>query len=146
MKGKIIFVTGAAVGYVLGTRAGRKRYEQIKSGAICIWNSKPVQNGVDQAKGLVADTVGDVPQQIITAGRRAVAKMIGPEETAKPSASNRAADGSKASSTSSASSSTATAAKPATKRPAAKKSAAKKPAATKPAATKPAATKSTSGD
>ena len=100
MKGKIIFVTGAAVGYVLGTRAGRKRYEQIKSGAICVWNSKPVQNGVSQAQGFVADTVGDVPQQIISAGRRAVAKMIGPDEAKKPAPASRAADGSKVSSAS----------------------------------------------
>ena len=134
MKGKITFITGAAVGYLLGTRAGRKRYEQIKSGAISVWNSKPVQNGVDQAKGLIADTVGDVPQQIIKAGRRAVAKMIGPDETPKTKASSRAADGSKAASGSSASSpspassprSAASVEMPATPPPATKKPAAKK--------------------
>jgi oxygen-dependent protoporphyrinogen oxidase len=43
------FVAGAAVGYVLGTRAGRQRYEQIKAGAHRLWTSEPVQNKLDQA-------------------------------------------------------------------------------------------------
>ena len=30
MKYRTMFVTGAAIGYVLGTRAGRERYEQIR--------------------------------------------------------------------------------------------------------------------
>ena len=42
------FVAGAAVGYVLGTRAGRQRYEQIKAGAHRLWTSDPVQNKLDQ--------------------------------------------------------------------------------------------------
>jgi len=61
------FVAGAAVGYVLGTRAGRQRYEQIKAGAHRLWTSEPVQNKLDQAGHavktqalpFVADKVGD---------------------------------------------------------------------------------------
>ncbi|WP_202124832.1 YtxH domain-containing protein [Actinomadura physcomitrii] len=30
MKSRMMFMAGAAVGYVLGTKAGRERYEQIK--------------------------------------------------------------------------------------------------------------------
>ena len=33
MRGKIGIVVGLAAGYVLGSRAGRERYEQIKAGA-----------------------------------------------------------------------------------------------------------------
>jgi oxygen-dependent protoporphyrinogen oxidase len=33
MKKKLYFVTGVAVGYVLGSRAGRERYEQLKATA-----------------------------------------------------------------------------------------------------------------
>ena len=29
MRGKLIFVAGAALGFVLGARAGHERYEQI---------------------------------------------------------------------------------------------------------------------
>ena len=53
MKGKIAFVLGAAVGYVLGTRAGRERYEQIKRGAQTVWNTPPVQRGVEAVRGAV---------------------------------------------------------------------------------------------
>ncbi|MDP9801048.1 putative membrane protein [Arcanobacterium wilhelmae] len=37
-------------GYVLGTRAGHERYEQIKAGAQKVWESKPVRKGRGAAK------------------------------------------------------------------------------------------------
>jgi len=52
MKGKIGIVVGLAAGYVLGSRAGRERYEQIKSGFLKVWNTDPVQKQVDKAKDL----------------------------------------------------------------------------------------------
>ena len=51
--GKAAFVLGAAVGYVLGARAGRKRYEQIKGQAARVWNSDPVQHRVGDATAAV---------------------------------------------------------------------------------------------
>jgi len=59
MQGRIMFVTGAAVGYVLGARAGRRRYEQIKAGAERLWNNPRVQQSVDQAVGQVQGYVKD---------------------------------------------------------------------------------------
>ena len=61
------FVAGIAVGFVLGARAGRERYEQIKQLARQAWTSEPVQNGLDQATHKVktqalpylADKTGD---------------------------------------------------------------------------------------
>ena len=47
---KFPFLLGAAAGYVLGARAGRKRYEQIRSGATRVWQSPPVQKQVATAK------------------------------------------------------------------------------------------------
>lgn len=60
MKGKIAFVLGAAVGYVLGTRAGRERYEQIKRGAETVWNTEPVQQGVSVVRGIVDERADEV--------------------------------------------------------------------------------------
>ena len=51
MKKLTILISGA-VGYVLGTRAGRERYEQIKSSFLKVWNTPPVQKQVDKAKEL----------------------------------------------------------------------------------------------
>jgi len=49
MRGRLIFVAGAAVGYVIGSRAGHERYEQIAAGASKVWNTRAVQKGVDAA-------------------------------------------------------------------------------------------------
>ncbi|GAA2590484.1 hypothetical protein [Microbacterium binotii] len=46
MRGKAGLVIGLAAGYVLGTRAGRERYEQIKTQAQKVWNLAPVQKQV----------------------------------------------------------------------------------------------------
>ena len=49
-------VVGAAVGYVLGARAGLKRFEQIKGQASRLWNSDRVKHrvGDDFAHGGVS--------------------------------------------------------------------------------------------
>jgi hypothetical protein len=47
---KVLFVVGLGVGYVLGTRAGRERYEQIKRAAENVWNTPAVQQGVAPPK------------------------------------------------------------------------------------------------
>src|SRR5690554_6704355 len=60
MKGKIAFVFGAAVGYVLGTRAGRERYEQIRRGAETLWHTEPVQRGVTLVRDVLDDKADDV--------------------------------------------------------------------------------------
>ncbi len=56
MRGKAGLVIGLAVGYVLGTRAGRERYEQIKAQALKVWNFDPVQDQVDKVKDFAKST------------------------------------------------------------------------------------------
>lgn len=68
MKGKVAFVFGAAVGYVLGTRAGRARYEQIKRGAQTVWKTAPVQRGADAVKGLAQAQVTRLKDAAVQAG------------------------------------------------------------------------------
>ncbi|MCI6573980.1 MAG: hypothetical protein PT944_06690 [Actinomycetaceae bacterium] len=43
-------------GYVLGTRAGRERYEQIVAGAHKLWESSPFKQGREKAKDAAAFT------------------------------------------------------------------------------------------
>lgn len=73
MKGKIAFVLGAAVGYVLGTRAGRERYEQIKRGAQNVWNTEPVQRGVGAVRGAAQGKVDELKASVVRAGKEAFA-------------------------------------------------------------------------
>jgi len=53
MKAKLSLLTGAAIGYVLGARAGHQSYERIKGRATQAWASDPVQSTVDTAKEAV---------------------------------------------------------------------------------------------
>lgn len=71
MRGKAGFVLGAALGYVLGTRAGRARYEQIKRGAIAVWETPLVQQGVSTVKDSVGDRVDDVKAAAARAAKSA---------------------------------------------------------------------------
>ena len=49
MRYRVTFVIGLAVGYVLGTRAGRERYEQLKKAAREISQNPAVRNTAESA-------------------------------------------------------------------------------------------------
>ena len=72
MRGKILFITGLAAGYALGTRAGRKRYEQIKAAAQSVWQTTPVQHSVESAKDFAKRYVGDIGEVALDAVKRLV--------------------------------------------------------------------------
>jgi len=84
MRGKLLFVTGALAGYVLGARAGRQRYEQIKSAANTLWNTKPVQRRVSEVRDFALEAVGDAPVAVFDT----VKKLVG-SATAKRSEGSR---------------------------------------------------------
>jgi hypothetical protein len=130
MKGKLLFVAGAAVGYVLGARAGRKRYEQIRGAAERIWETPGVQNQVEQVKDFAAQRVGDIPSAIADGAQKAFTSLVNSRKN-----TSKQASASQAASESSAANVTAPAAPPSEK-------AATKASATKAASTKAASTKS----
>ncbi|GGZ28323.1 hypothetical protein GCM10010387_22200 [Streptomyces inusitatus] len=49
MRYKLTFVVGLAVGYVLGTRAGRERYEQLRKSARQFSQNPAVRNAAETA-------------------------------------------------------------------------------------------------
>jgi hypothetical protein len=98
MRGKILFAAGLAVGYVLGTRAGRERYEELKRAATSFWNDPRVQKRVDQVEDFVTETV----PEFVTEGAKKVVDQVTGKSSKKPAAP----------------SSTTTASKPAAKKPA----------------------------
>ncbi|MGF2949812.1 hypothetical protein [Microbacterium alcoholitolerans] len=61
MKGKIGLVVGLGVGYVLGTRAGRERYEQIKTQWLKVWHTDPVQEQVARVQDFAKSQAAAVP-------------------------------------------------------------------------------------
>jgi hypothetical protein len=54
MHGKLIFGAGVGIGYVLGTRAGRERFDQIAGQAKKFWENDTVQ----EAAGAVQTQAG----------------------------------------------------------------------------------------
>jgi hypothetical protein len=56
MKHRMAFIAGAAVGYVLGTRAGRQRYEQLKRASTRV--AEKLQ--LDQTAGVLRTQAGDM--------------------------------------------------------------------------------------
>lgn len=77
MKGKIGLVVGLGVGYVLGTRAGRERYEQIKTQWLKVWNTDPVQDQVEKVKGFVGDKAAAVPGAVWSGAVKVVKSVKG---------------------------------------------------------------------
>ena len=78
MGAKTLFaVAGFAAGYVVGTRRGRKSYEQLKRQAANFVNDPRVQRGLSDAETFVADkvpVVGDTVASAIGAVREAARK------------------------------------------------------------------------
>lgn len=67
---KYLTLAGAGVGYLLGARAGRPRYEQISSAAVSLGSQPPVRRVLDTAKD------PQLRQQAITAARRQSSALV----------------------------------------------------------------------
>ena len=80
MRSKAIFLVGLAVGFVLGARAGRERYEQLKKAAQTAAQSPPVQKAT-QAAGAKAAELTKVAKD------KAASRVPKLTETAKSGAS-----------------------------------------------------------
>lgn len=77
MKGKILFVVGLGVGYVLGTRAGREKYDQMKAAALRLWNDPRVQKRVDDAGDFVKDKAPEVAEFLADGAKKVVSQVSG---------------------------------------------------------------------
>lgn len=64
MKGKVGVVIGLAAGYILGSRAGHERYDQIKEQWLKLWNADPVQKQVEKVKDFSKDAAAALPSTL----------------------------------------------------------------------------------
>lgn len=83
MRGKLLFIAGAGVGYVLGARAGRKRYEQIKASAAKLWESPGIQKQVDAVEDFVAAKAGEVPGVVFDSAKKLITRANQRRQEAK---------------------------------------------------------------
>ncbi len=64
---KIVTMAAVGVGYVLGARAGRQRYEQIAQGARKVWRDPRVQQAAADARSAAAEKGPVVKDRIVHA-------------------------------------------------------------------------------
>lgn len=74
MKKKLILAAGVGVGFVLGSRAGRKQYNALATRTREMWNSPQVQRVIGAVTGSIKDHAPDIAGQ---AGAKA--KQFGAE-------------------------------------------------------------------
>jgi gas vesicle protein len=71
MTGKLTFLAGLGVGYVLGARSGRERYEQIAGRAQQLWRDPRVQEKAEQAQQLAKEKAEQAQQLAKEKGEQA---------------------------------------------------------------------------
>lgn len=94
---KLLLIGAAAAGYVLGTKAGRERYEQIKRQSSKVWNSEPVQHGVHEAEGVAKQAASAAGTKVAdaasTAGSKVAAKVRSDDSAPTEPPAGAAGDG-----------------------------------------------------
>ncbi len=83
MKGKILFVAGLGLGYVLGTRAGREKYEELRTAAMKVWNDPRVQKQVDAVEDFVKDKAPEVADFVSDNAKKVVSQVSGKKPASK---------------------------------------------------------------
>jgi len=84
MQGKIMFVLGAAAGYVVGTRTGRQGYERLKTQAKNFWQNPKVQNTVSQAEDFAREKLPVVGEKLNNTVKKHVAHSDSEESSSRP--------------------------------------------------------------
>jgi hypothetical protein len=74
MRGKLVLLVGVGIGYVLGARAGRERYEDIKVWARNLWNDPRVQHQVHEAGEFAKDKAPDVARVLADGTKKVVSR------------------------------------------------------------------------
>lgn len=88
MRYKVTFVVGLALGYVLGSRAGRERYENLKKSAREIAQNPAVRNAAETASqtgrefagkafSVVSEKVGDAVPDSLAGRVRGLRNRVG---------------------------------------------------------------------
>lgn len=83
--GKLTLLAGGAVGYVLGTRAGRERFEQIKSKAQTLWEHPKVQQQAGKVQGVAKRKTAEVQDKVSSSTTSSTTPTPAPASTPTPS-------------------------------------------------------------
>ncbi|PSL37137.1 hypothetical protein CLV49_0743 [Labedella gwakjiensis] len=75
MKGKLIFLAGAATGFVIGSKAGRGAYESLKARATQTLEDPKVKKGLESAGEFVASQAPVVGHKLQDAASTVASKV-----------------------------------------------------------------------
>ncbi|WP_462418668.1 YtxH domain-containing protein [Kytococcus sp. Marseille-QA3725] len=64
MKNKILLLVGTGIGYVLGARAGREKYDSLVEQAQGLWGDPRVQDAVSTAKSSTGSAFSQAQDQV----------------------------------------------------------------------------------
>ncbi|MDO5741235.1 MAG: YtxH domain-containing protein [Ornithinimicrobium sp.] len=78
---KLLLLVGAGVGYVLGARAGRERYDAIADQANKLWTDPRVQTKVEEVKAKAPEVANKVGEEAKARASEVKAKVTGHETT-----------------------------------------------------------------
>jgi uncharacterized protein YjbJ (UPF0337 family) len=84
---KLTLIAGVAIGYVLGSRAGRERYEQIKSGAGKVAQNPKVRAAAGKAQeaaGHQAAVVAEAAKEKVVDAASTAADKVRHETSIQP--------------------------------------------------------------
>jgi hypothetical protein len=84
MMKKMSLLVAGGIGYVLGTRAGRERYEQIKNLAVKVKDNPTVQEKAHQATDVAKAQAPVVKEKITNATEAAKSKVGGGSSSSDP--------------------------------------------------------------
>lgn len=90
MRGKLVLLVGIGIGYVLGARAGRARYDEIKRAVSRLWNDPRVQHQVHNVEEFAKDKAPDVVDFLGGAAKKAVQRKAPAKTSASRSAGGTA--------------------------------------------------------
>jgi hypothetical protein len=76
MRNKMFFASGFAMGYILGARAGRERYEQIMAVARRFAENPQVQHTTSAITHQAGDVLGNAVQKAADVGGRVGNKVV----------------------------------------------------------------------
>ncbi len=90
MRGKLVLLVGIGIGYVLGARAGRERYEEIKRAVRGFWNDPRVKQQVQNVEDFARDKAPDVVDFLGDTAKKAVQRTPAARKSATASTTRTA--------------------------------------------------------
>ena len=85
LKGKLLLIgLGVGVGYILGAKAGRERYDKIAKAASTVWNAPIVKAGRDSAAAFIDRRLDDAANMMKKGASGAIDRATRRTRRARP--------------------------------------------------------------